>query len=57
MRRVEKVMSRYSASEIKEALQTCAGHSDGAEAAIHAMKKVLKDKATDAVPLIGKCIQ
>ena len=41
--------------EIKEAagpLQTCAGHGAGAEAAIHAMKEIYENEATDAVLLI-----
>ena len=56
MRRIiGKTISQHSSNEIKEAagpLQTCAGHGAGAEAAIHAMRKIFESEGTDAVLLI-----
>ena len=56
MRRIiGKSLSRCASENIKEAagpLQTCAGQGAGAEAAIHAMRKIFQDEGTDAVLLI-----
>ena len=52
---IGKSLSRCSSEYIKEAagpLQTCAGQGAGAEAAIHAMRKIFEDEGTDAVLLI-----
>ena len=52
---VGKTISHHCQNEIKEAagpLQTCAGHGAGAEAAIHAMRTIYQQEATDAVLLI-----
>lgn len=52
---VGKTISQHCSNEIKEAagpLQTCAGHGAGAEAAIHAMRKIFESEGTDAVLLI-----
>ena len=52
---VGKIISWTINDEIKEAagpLQTCAGFGAGAEAAIHAMKKIFDNEKTDAVLLI-----
>ena len=52
---VGKSIRHHCQNEIKEAarpLQTCAGHGAGAEAAIHAMKTIYQQEATDAVLLI-----
>ena len=48
MRRIiGKLISRCGFEEIKDAagpLQTCAGHTAGAEAAIHAMKSIFEQE-------------
>ena len=52
---IGKAVAWSLSMKIKEAagpLQTCAGHGAGAEAAIHAMRKIYEDDATDAVLLI-----
>ena len=52
---VGKILTRQINSDIKEAagpLQTCAGHSAGSEAAIHAIRTVFEMEGTDAVLLI-----
>ena len=54
-RTIGKAVTWSLSMEIKEAagpLQTCAGHGVGAEAAIHAMRKIYEDDATNAVLLI-----
>ena len=48
-------MSAFFKEEIREAtgpLQVCAGHSAGAEAAIHAMSKIFNEEETDGILLI-----
>ena len=50
-----KVIAWVLKQEIRDAagpLQTCASHGAGAEAAIHAMRKIFEDNETDAVLLI-----
>ena len=52
---VGKILARQINSDIKEAavpLQTCAGHSAGSEAAIHAKRTVFEMEGTYAVLLI-----
>ena len=52
---IGKTISAMFKEEIKEAagpLQVCAGHSAGAEAAIHAMSQVFDEEGTDGVLLI-----
>ena len=52
---VGKAISRTLKEEICEAagpLQTCSGHSAGAEAAIHGMRAIFEEEGTDAVLLI-----
>lgn len=50
-----KTVSAFLKEELKEAagpLQVCAGHSAGAEAAIHAMSEVFIEEETDGILLI-----
>ena len=52
---VGKTVSGFLKEEIKEAagpLQVCAGHSAGAEAAIHGMSQVFEEEGTDGILLI-----
>ena len=52
---VGKTIAGFLKEEIKEAagpLQVCAGHSAGAEAAIHAMRQVFAEERTDRILLI-----
>jgi hypothetical protein len=51
---IGKTITSFLKEEIKEAagpLQVCAGHSAGAEAAIHAMSHVFDDEETDGIIL------
>ena len=53
---IGKSVSRTASSYIKDAagpLQTCAGHGAGAEAVIHAMRKIFQEESTDSVILIN----
>ena len=56
LRRISgKTISGFLKEEIKQAagpLQVCAGHSAGAEAAIHAMSQVFEEEGTDGILLI-----
>ena len=56
MRRIiGKIVVWQLKEDIKEAadpLQICAGHPEGAEAAIHAMQTIFNDDTTDAILLI-----
>ena len=50
-----KTVSAFLEEELKEAacpLQVCAGHSAGAEAAIHAVSEVFTEEETDGILLI-----
>ena len=52
---MDKTVSAFLKEELKEAacpLQVCAGHSAGAEAAIHAMSEVFTEEETDGILLI-----
>ena len=52
---IGKTITSFLKEEIKEAagsLQVCAGHSGGAEAAIHAMSHVFEEEGTDGIILI-----
>ena len=49
-----KMVSWHVKEEVKDVaglLQTCAGHSAGAESAVHAMREIFEDEHTDAVLL------